>query len=283
MLPKSWIILAGILAAPPQLQATEPAAAASPSAPSPQDRVLAERHYKEAVAAFEEKRWTVAVVEFTAAYQLSHEPLFLHNLSLTVENQGQIAEAIRYAESYLREVGGSLPRREGDEVRGRLARLREELGNQAAGKPAPSDKPLLPPLLVSQIPQPPLLAGFGPGRPLSESAGTQTEQPEHKVEPRRAVPQGALALTGVGAGLVLIGIGCGAGALATAQSLDGTPMTLAQLDGLTQRGQALNAAAITLDVVGGLALVGGAGWFLWHRLRRAPSIAFHQAGLQFTH
>ena len=77
-------------------------------------------------------------------------------------------------------------------------------------------------------------------------------------------------MTTIGAGLVLAGLGCGAGALVTGQAFDGTPLTVPQLNDLTQRGQALNAAAITLDVVGGIALAGGVAWLVWNRLHTRP-------------
>jgi hypothetical protein len=97
------------------------------------------------------------------------------------------------------------------------------------------------------------------------------------------MPAGGWALVGAGSGLVLIGSGCGAGALATAGQFDGMPLTRNQINDLTAQGNALNAAAIVLDVVGGLALTAGTGWLVWHRLHTTrQAIALHPTGLQFA-
>ena len=86
---------------------------------------------------------------------------------------------------------------------------------------------------------------------------------------RRRTPAGALALIGVGGGVLLSGIGCGIGAVLTQQSLEnGQPLYLREIDALTERGQRLSLAGLSLDVVGGAALVAGSAWAVWARTHK---------------
>lgn len=59
----------------------------------------------------------------------------------------------------------------------------------------------------------------------------------------------------------MLGIGAGAGtaALATSRELEAGPV-FADVDGLKQRGETLNAVTITFYVAGGLAAVAEVGW-----------------------
>ena len=91
----------------------------------------------------------------------------------------------------------------------------------------------------------------------------------------RRTPAGALALIGIGGGMLIGGIGCGVGAVLTQQSLEnGQPLYLREIDALTKRGQGLSLAGISLDVVGGVALVAGSAWAIWARTH-GPGQAKH--------
>ncbi|MBL9006898.1 MAG: hypothetical protein JNJ46_21765, partial [Myxococcales bacterium] len=85
-------------------------------------------------------------------------------------------------------------------------------------------------------------------------------------------PAGALALLAGGGAALVAGIACGGVALATgAQLSSGQAFTLREIDALTSRGNALNASAIALDVVGGVALTAGAAWTIADWLKRGRS------------
>ena len=88
------------------------------------------------------------------------------------------------------------------------------------------------------------------GQPVTEIA---------KPTERRSVPKGALALLICGAALFGVGAGTGGAALATSRELEAGPV-FADVDGLSRRGETLNAVTITLPVGGGVAVVAGAGW-----------------------
>ena len=94
--------------------------------------------------------------------------------------------------------------------------------------------------------------------------------------PSRVPPIPALVLMGSGAGILIIGIGCGAGALAAAKTVEGSGGQIfkgAPGDTYAQ-GQALNAAGIALDVIGGLALAAGGAWtgyWLYKRHKASPT------------
>jgi tetratricopeptide (TPR) repeat protein len=81
---------------------------------------------------------------------------------------------------------------------------------------------------------------------------------------RRRLPVPALALMGGGLGVLIVGIGLGAGALADAGQIQSpTNQNLvfdSGLQAVETRGKVLEATAITLDVVGGLAIAAGAIW-----------------------
>lgn len=208
-----------------------------PSVPAPQMSAVAQRHFDDAVAFYQAGNYDAAQIEFKAAYDLSRLPDLLHNLGLVAERQGRYAEAIALEERCLVEKGSSVTVPEQDEARGRIARLRELLAQQA--------------------------------QPAGRASGT-TKQPSAGSPPgdTRRRPRAAVALLGVGSGLLLAGIACGAGALATqAQASGSGPFFVDEYDGLLNRGRALEKSAISLSVVGGVVAASGAGWLIWQRTR----------------
>ena len=199
--------------------------------PDKQDAAAA--HFRLGVDFYRAGDYPAARVEFEAAWGLSPQPDLLHNLSLTAEKQGLFRAAIEYEERWLH--AASLTRDELDQARGRILRLRE----QEKGR-APQDAPRSP----------------GTARPL---AG-----------PSWRPPAGALALLAGGGAALVSGIACGGAALATGAQLgSGQAFTLREIETLTSRGEALNAATIGLSVAGGLALAGGGVWLVvaWKRSR----------------
>lgn len=65
-------------------------------------------------------------------------PDLLYNLSFTTEKQEQWAESLRFARQYLEAKGEALTVKDGDEVRGRIARLDALLAARTA---APTPNP----------------------------------------------------------------------------------------------------------------------------------------------
>lgn len=200
---------------------------------SQENLALATRHFDEATRLYREGKYNEARIEFEASFALTGEAELLHNLSLTAERQGKLRDAIDFEERFLAGKPAGLTQRDADEAHGRIARLRQNLLNEVV------------------VPQPVSV----PDR-VSPSA---TE--------RRRVPPGAIGLLVLGSAGLVAGIGCGAGAWSTARTIDGMPLTVAEVDALTSRGQALDRAGIALDVVGAVALVAGTTWAVLDRFR----------------
>lgn len=202
----------------------------------------ARRHYNSGAAFYSQGKYAEALVEFTASYRLSRLPDLLFNLGRVAEKMGQPGEAAAYFERYLHEKPDAPDRRE---VEAEVERLRSEA--------RPPSVPQAPP--VSPVPQAP---------------------PSPPPAPRRTGPRlppwPTLSLLGGGAALLVVGIGLGGGALATARQVESAERFDPALD---SRGRSLQGAAIFFDVVGALALAGGAAWTTvwWLKLRKeqAPS------------
>ena len=200
--------------------------------------LAAAQHFQLGVEFYRAGDYAAARVEVEAAFGLSQLPDLLHNLSLTAEMQGRTREAIEYEERFLATKRGELTTAEIDEARGRLLRLRER---QSGTQTAPT---------AQAVPARSVEAGAPGWRP----------------------PAGALALLAGGGAALVAGIACGGVALATgAQLSSGQAFTLREIDALTSRGNALNASAIALDVVGGVALTAGAAWTIADWLKRGRS------------
>ena len=231
--------------APPAQAGSGAASTADSGKPAPKLMDAARRHYDDAIQFFKEGRYDAARVEFEASFALSKEPDLLYNLSTTAEKQGQIADAIRYAERYLEAKPNA---EDAGVIRERIARLRGQ------GLPDGTSATAVPPTTVpapTPAPLPPATTGAAEGR--------------------TPLPRAPLALLGVGGVLLLGGIGAGAGALATERDLESRPIvSYPDLMDLQSRGNGLNLAAISLSVVGGAAVVAGGVWL-------GVSLARHRA------
>ncbi len=213
------------------LLATGLATATARADESAPNRALAESHFEAGQAAYREQRWATARIEFEAAYALSLEPDLLYNLSFTTEKQEQWAESLRFARQYLEAKGEALTVKDGDEVRGRIARLDALL---AARTTAPTPNP---PAATLQTPP--------------------------QTPPPPALASGAAAATGliVGGGvLVLGGIGCLAGAWITGEAARDPATNYQQWLDLGDKGRALNIAGLVMTIAGGSVVVAGIAW-----------------------
>ena len=187
-------------------------------------------------------------------YGLSGDAELLHNLSWTAEKQGRIAAAIDFEERFLSVKGAELSTAELDQARGRLVRLRELQAREAGSGAAAALAPTTTATAVTATGAAPGARGWRP-------------------------PAGALGLLVGGGAALVAGLACGGAAIATgAQLRSGQAFTLREIEALSSRGEALNGAAIALDVVGGVTLTAGGAWTLAAWLRRgrgeqAPRLA----------
>jgi tetratricopeptide (TPR) repeat protein len=183
--------------------------------------------------------YDAARAEFEEAYKILPLPDLLHNLSMVAEQQRRYAEALHYEEQFLT-AASHLTHSERTATKSRIAKLREQAGDTA-----------------------------GPSTATRGVEGGKSR-----------TPAGALALIGIGSGMLLIGIGCGAGALVTQNQLEsGEPLYQREIDALTARGNGLNYAGISFDVLGGVALVSGSAWAIWARTRAAKPQVTNTASL----
>ncbi len=219
-------------------------------------RDAAARHVELGLRFYRAGEYGAARVEFEAAHGLSGDAELLHNLSWTAEKQGQIAAAIDYEERFLSVKGAELPTAELDQARGRLVRLRELQAREAGSGAAAA-------------------AAVASTTTATAAATTGAALGARGWRP----PAGALGLMVGGGAALVAGLSCGGAAIATGTQLrSGQAFTLREIDALSSRGEALNGAAIALDIIGGVTLTAGGAWTLAAWLRRghaeqAPRLA----------
>lgn len=226
--------------------ASEPAASADQvklAVPSPLLTKIAEEHFRHGIELYRAGEYGGARVEFSTAYELSHLPDLLHNLSMVAQLENKLDEAIRLEERYIAESGDKLSEQDADLARGRIVRLRER---SAAERTSTTG--------VTPTLQDPGVAALP----------AVSDAPEIK-RPRK-VPIPALVLIG-GGGVALVGsLGCGVSAFTLGKTIrnDG-PYFLTEYQQLADRGHALNTGTIVLGVAGGAAVVAGMGWLFVKR------------------
>ena len=204
----------------------------------------AERYFRAGVRFTEEGNYDAARVSFEAGYKLSGEPDFLHNLSWTAERQGQLADAIGFAERYL---AAKPDAEDAGRTRNRIERMRSQLGQTVpSSQPAP----------VQAAPTQPKPA-TAPALPQNAASGPTSPA---KVSGRGKVPPAAIGLLAGGGALTLAGVGCLAGAWTTGQQSQASGVTYDEWATLSDRGRALNTTGLSLAVVGGAVVVAGGVW-----------------------
>jgi tetratricopeptide (TPR) repeat protein len=224
--------------------------------PSRPMREAAQTHYLSGARFFETGQYDAALVEFEAAFRLSGEADFLHNISWTHEKAGRIKEAIEYAVRYQAAVPTG-------EDQDRARRRVEFLKQRYSTTPAPSE---------------PLAAPSSPASTAAPIATAPTVTPQsaapvqQTTESRAKVPPLALGLVVGGGALTVAGIGCLAGAWATGQQIGNADLAFGDASSLVDRGRALNTTGIALTVVGGAVVVSGAvSWVILGRRSTARS------------
>ncbi len=227
--------------------------------PSRPMREAAQTHYQSGARFFESGQYDAALVEFEAAFRLSGEADFLHNISWTHEKAGRIKEAIEYAVRYQATVQSG----EGQERARRRVEFLKQRYAAGANTSEPASVTSSPVVATSQA------AAATNALPQSPSSGAPEPQ---KTESRARVPPLGLGLVVGGGVLTAAGIGCLAGAWSTGQQLGNADLAFGDASHLIDRGRALNATGIALTVVGGAVVVGGAGsWVMLGRRTTPPS------------
>jgi len=217
---------------------TPPAVQATPGQPSADEMAAAKQHFDSGARFFQDGNYTAARAEFEAAYALSKLTPLLYNLARAAEKQGQRDDALRYYEKYL-----ATNPADAEEVRKHLAELK-----QADPTASPSTSPL----------------------PLDGGPGWLKGYP--KLPP---IP--AIVTLGAGVAFLAIGIGTGASALSIQKEVASASNRYwaGDISSLYDKGKTLNNTAIAFDVLGGIALAGGAAWTgYWIYLRgKQPAAA----------
>jgi hypothetical protein len=91
----------------------------------------ADRHFKNGVALYQERKFTEALAEFERAHEIAPHPLVLYNIATTYRELSRYAEAVRTYQRFLEEAQGvAAPARidaarfELEEILGRVARVK---------------------------------------------------------------------------------------------------------------------------------------------------------------
>lgn len=131
----------------------------------------ARAHFSAASSYFSVGDYERALGEFDLAYQLSHRPALLYNISMCHERLGALANAVAYMERYLAEAE-TVPERE--VMQERLANMRRRLADAAA-------EPVVEPVV-----QPGVEPGIEPAvEPVVEPASEPGEVLEPEVAENR--------------------------------------------------------------------------------------------------
>ena len=228
-----WCLVAVLLSC--SLASAQTVAPTVPQKPTKPMIDAAERYFRDGVRFTEEGNYDAARVSFEAGYKLSGEPDFLHNLSWTAERQGQLADAIGYADRYL---AAKPDAEDAGRTRSRIERMRSQLGQTApSSQPAPVQATPAQPVPAT-APTLPQNAASGPTSPAKPSG-------------RGKVPPAAIGLLAGGGALTLAG-----------------GVTFDEWSRLGDQGRALNTAGLALAIGGGVALVGGDVWAIVSSVRR---------------
>ena len=121
--------------------------------PGTQSNVQAARtHYQAGVSYYESARYEDAVREFETAYNLTPRVELLFNISQCYERLGNLAEAVRYLESFVEGTDDDAMRQLQQE---RLRNLRGRLADEPEPEPEPDPEPEADPPTLGVVDVPP--------------------------------------------------------------------------------------------------------------------------------
>ena len=194
---------------------------------------------------YEKKLYDCAINELEAAYLIRPMPALLRNIAHADLDFGRPRDAIVYYDRYMTEEKNLAPEARADV---------EKFKRQAEEKLAQTQPvaPLPPPQTMNQAPTPP------PEQPPEVTPQPVTPAPVQASsdgQPSAAAKWAPIGAMAVGGALLISGFAVGGVAMSTAKQVVGTdgPFDAA----LDSKGKTLSNAAIALDVIGGVALVGG--------------------------
>lgn len=208
---------------------------------------------------YEKKLYDCAINELEAAYLIRPMPALLLNIAHAYLDFGRPRDAIVYYDRYMSEEKNLAPEARADVEK--FKRQAEEKLGQAQPVPAnptpqvvnPAPEPPEKPPEVTQPVQP-----VTPTQPLVASDG----------KPSAAAKWAPVGVMAVGGALLISGFAVGGVAMSAAkQVVAGDGAFDAALD---QKGKTLGQAAIALDVIGGVALVGGLVPTIIRLTKKAP-------------
>ncbi|HVX96261.1 MAG TPA: tetratricopeptide repeat protein [Polyangia bacterium] len=258
-----------------------PAAAAPARAADESTAAQAREHYQKGTSYYDLGKYTEAIHEFEAAYELKNDPALLYNLAQSNRLAGNPEQALRFYRTYLRYVPKAPNRAEIDD---RIKQL-ETLVNQknaaqttppnqtippggnaqppvttappAATTPVEPVQPAAPPPGAPPAAPPPEYVAPAPGTPTVYAPPPQIPDDHHTM-----IRAGAI-VAGVGAGLFVIGAIYGGAAVGAANDVNDTANKGGTFDPkVEQRGknyQKAEAAFMTLGVL--TAATGGVLFF----------------------
>lgn len=264
----------------------------------------AREHYQKATSYYDLGKYTEAIKEFEAAYEIKNDPALLYNLAQSNRLAGNAEQALHFYRTYLRYVPHPANRVEIDDRIKQLEILLQQKNatqvtppNQTippgattpppSAEPAPTPAPLpvepLPPgasAASTQAPLPPPEAEPAPG------GGTRTEAPVSAADPARGARFATYAKYGyiTSGALVAIGLIEGARAASAASDLQSDAKAGKPYDAsIQQRGQSAQAAEAFFLIVGVLAAGGSTALYLYgnhleHQVSAAPLASSTGAG-----
>jgi len=195
---------------------------------------------------YEAQKYSEALAEFKAAYATRHAPRILINIGRSLFRLGREEESIIYYRQFIEERPDAEP-----EERKTVETYITEA--QAA-------------LWVKH----------------DQARKSQSEPSidDRSVRPSERLPIPAIALMGSGLGLLIAGIACGVMAMNDAQIISNPAnhngVFNVELQQIQERGKTLATTAVTLDAVGGTALLASvvwiSAWVIKHKVSRKTSI-----------
>jgi tetratricopeptide (TPR) repeat protein len=122
------------------------------------DTTAAREHYQKGTSYYDLGRWTDAIKEFEAAYEIKNDPALLYNLAQSYRQAGNSEQALHFYRTYLRRVPKAPNRAE---IEGRISQLEQLIAQKSSTQTTPPNVTLppgrdatTPPPMISR-PRPP--------------------------------------------------------------------------------------------------------------------------------
>jgi tetratricopeptide (TPR) repeat protein len=253
------------------------------------DAATAREHYQKGSSFYDLGRYTEAIQEFEAAYEIKNDPALLYNLAQSHRLAGNSEQALHFYRTYLRYVPGAKNR---GEIEDRIRQLEQLVAQKNAVQstlppPAPTGTtpppaatpPVIttPPVAPAPPETPPVTTTPPPGAPpaapevmpLPPSAppGLSTQLPPATPPRDHRTMVRAGEITGIaGAGMFFVGAAFGGFAAGAANTVNDAAKGGQAFDpAVEKRGKNYQTAEAVFMTVGGLAAATGAVLFFYGR------------------